>query len=97
MRALLNSTRKFIETGPNLGNPAYGKILYRRFCSDCHGENGEGIKAPALNNQEFLNAASNGFIIGTISIGRKDTEMPSWGRGTKQYPQLATQDRWDIV
>ena len=92
-----DSTRKFIEKDPNLGNPAYGKILYRRFCSDCHGENGEGIKAPALNNQEFLNAASNGYIIGTISIGRQDTEMPSWGRGTKKYPELATQDRWDIV
>jgi mono/diheme cytochrome c family protein len=97
IRSWEDSTRKFIEAGPDLGNPEYGKILYRRFCSECHGNNGEGIKAPALNNQEFLNAASNGYIIGTISIGRKDTKMPSWGRGTETYPQISTQDRWDIV
>ena len=97
IRSWEDSTRRFIEAGPDLGNPEYGKILYRRFCSECHGNNGEGIKAPALNNQEFLNAASNGYIIGTISVGRKDTKMPSWGRGTETYPQISTQDRWDIV
>ncbi len=97
MRSWQDSTRSYIETGPDLGNPEYGKILYRRYCGACHGEKGEGVKAPALNNQEFLNAASNGYIIGTISLGREGTKMPSWGRGSEKHPHLETQDRWDVV
>jgi mono/diheme cytochrome c family protein len=97
MRSWQDSVRNKIEPGANLGNPEYGKILYRRFCGECHGEAGLGTKAPALNNQEFLNAASNGYIIGTISLGRNNTRMPNWGNGSKEFPALPVRDRHDIV
>jgi hypothetical protein len=58
---------------------------------------GEGVIAPALNNQEFLSAASNGYIMATISIGRQGTKMPSWGYGSDEYPALTTTQRKDLV
>jgi hypothetical protein len=58
---------------------------------------GEGSQAPALNNQEFLNAATNGFIYATLSIGRNGTAMPSWGRGSDKHRALDFQERHDIV
>jgi mono/diheme cytochrome c family protein len=92
-----DSVTMHIYPGESLGNPASGEKLFEKHCSDCHGYNGEGTKAPALNNQEFLNAASNGYILGTISLGRENTAMPSWGRGGEKYSKLGGSQRWDIV
>ena len=50
-------------------NVCYTKLLRSR----CHGTNGEGTEAPALNSQEFLNAATNGYILATMTIGRDGT------------------------
>jgi hypothetical protein len=50
-----------------------------------------------LNNQDFLNAATNGYILGTISLGRIDTPMPSWGRGSEKYPVMTGAGRQDVV
>ncbi len=92
-----DSIPEFIPAGMVLGDPERGKSLFYRRCAECHGQYGEGSKGPALNNQEFLNAASNGYIIATISLGRRGTRMPSWGRGTADYPALTPQERQDIV
>ena len=59
------------------------------------GRSGEGIKAPALNNQEFLSAASNGYLLATITLGRNGTAMPSWGYGRRtilHYPGMSGSD-----
>lgn len=86
-----------IYAGESVGRASLGRDLYEKHCSECHGYEGEGKKAPALKNQEFLNAASNGFILATISLGRGETEMPSWGRGTDKYSKLTGEQRNDIV
>mgnify|MGYP006286980393 CR=1 FL=1 len=88
---------EYIYAGPNPGNPSTGKDLYQNHCSECHGEEGMGPIAPALNNQEFLSAASNGYMIATITIGREGTEMPSWGYKNDEYPVLSAGKRNDIV
>ena len=88
---------EYIYAGPNPGNPSTGKDLYQNHCSECHGEEGMGLIAPALNNQEFLSAASNGYMMATITIGRKGTEMPSWGYKNDEYPLLSAGTRNDIV
>ena len=54
-------------------------------------------KAPALNNQELLNAASNGYLMATITIGRNGTVMPEWGKETEDHSMLSSDDRKDIV
>ena len=86
-----------IYTGPIFGSAEKGKILFQELCVECHGQLGEGSQAPALNNQEFLNAATNGFIYATLSLGRNGTDMPSWGQGSDEYRTLAFQERHDIV
>ena len=97
MYSRTDSISDYIPAGMVLGDPERGKSLFYRRCAECHGQNGEGGKGPALNNQEFLNAASNGYILATISLGRRGTEMPSWGRGKRGYPALTPQERWDVV
>ncbi len=64
-----------------------GRDAFSRYCAGCHGTNGrggldgEGYHAPALNNQEFLDAASDGFLLATIARGRAGTPMRPFGRG----------------
>jgi mono/diheme cytochrome c family protein len=86
-----------IYPGPIFGSSERGKSLFQELCIECHGQLGEGSQAPALNNQEFLNAATNGYIYATISLGRNGTDMPSWGRGSDKYRTLNSQERHDIV
>ncbi len=87
----------FLPAGASPGNPANGKQLFRELCAECHGEAGEGKKAPALNNQELLGAATNGYLLATVTLGRRGTPMPSWGTGSQQYRRLTAGERKDIV
>jgi len=97
MREKAGSKRDYIYQGSNPGDAGAGRYLFAENCAECHGKDGEGLKAPALNNQEFLSAASNGYIMATISIGREGTKMPSWGHGTSGYPALTSAQRKDLV
>ena len=58
---------------------------------------GRGPKAPALNNQEFLNGATNGYVFATVSLGRSGTDMPSWGKGSDRHAALDLEARQDVV
>ena len=42
-----------------------------------------------MRNQEFLSAATNGYLLATVTLGRRGTAMPPWGRGSSQHRQLA--------
>jgi len=87
----------FLPAGASPGNPASGEKLFRELCAECHGETGGGKKAPALNNQEFLGAATNGYLLATITLGRRGTPMPSWGTGSPQHRRLTAGERKEIV
>jgi mono/diheme cytochrome c family protein len=87
----------YIYAGANPGATERGGPLYKQHCADCHGRTGEGEKAPALNNQELLSAASNGYLMATITVGRVGTEMPGWGREGEDHPVLKGRERQDIV
>ena len=97
MRGMEHRIEEYIDPGADLGNAEQGKKLYRRFCSECHGEKGEGPKAPALHNDEFLNAASHGYLLATITLGRENTPMPAWGQDSEKRKKLTARQRWDIV
>jgi mono/diheme cytochrome c family protein len=97
MKSRIDSVTDVIYPGESLGKPGPGKTLYLKYCSKCHGYNGEGDKAPALNNQEFLNAATNGFILATISLGRAGTAMPTWGKVNEKNRKLSGAERQDII
>jgi cbb3-type cytochrome c oxidase subunit III len=97
MKSNLTQQFDFIFSRESLGNPVRGKKLYNNLCVECHGKNGDDLQAPALHNQEFLNAASNGYLLATITLGRNGTAMPSWGKGSEKYRKLTSEERVDLV
>lgn len=80
-----------------------GKELFAGYCSGCHGPAGLGTQdgpkyyAPALNNQDFLDAASDGFLLATIARGRRGTPMRPFGKGAGGIVSLAPEQISDIV
>ena len=97
LREKAEQPKEILYAGTNFGQSETGKILFEQNCAECHGQNGEGLKAPALNNQELLSAATKGYLYATISLGRTDTNMPSWGRGEDNHQNLSIQERHDVV
>lgn len=97
LREFSKERQEIIYPGSNLGRFSAGHTLFQNNCSDCHGKSGKGPKAPALNNQELLNSASNGYFYATLALGRGGKAMPSWGRGEASFEKLSIQERYDIV
>jgi len=97
MRNSAQETFTYVYPGSNPGRSTAGAAIFNQRCIECHGPSGEGIKGPALNNQEFLSAASNGYLLATITLGRNQTAMPSWGYGQGEYPALSGAERQDLV
>ena len=97
MRVSAGSPLTYLFPGSNPGNREQGAGIFAIRCAECHGPSGEGTEAPALNSQEFLSAASNGYLMATITLGRNGTAMPSWGYGQGKYPALSGKERKDLV
>lgn len=57
---------------------ALGKSVYLADCASCHGENGEGIDAPALNSKQFLDNVTEEQIASIVAHGVPGTEMSAW-------------------
>jgi mono/diheme cytochrome c family protein len=55
-----------------------GRQLWSLNCATCHGDAGQGIDAPALNSQEFLNNVTDEQIHGIVAGGIPGTAMPAW-------------------
>jgi mono/diheme cytochrome c family protein len=69
---------------------AAGKKLYGQNCSQCHGNNLQGMgPAPALDNASTKNAKP-GELFWFITTGNLNNGIPSWS-------QLPKQQRWQIV
>jgi len=85
-----------VAKSPN-GRPEKGKAHYGRSCSGCHGPRGEGASGPALSNGGFLRAASDGFLLATLALGRSGTEMRPAKRGPQSILQLSSDEVNDIV
>lgn len=80
-----------------LGSPARGRELYEGSggCASCHGFDGQGGVGPALGNREFLANAPEGFLIGTMVLGRHGTEMRTFGSGG--IAELRTSEFMDVA
>jgi mono/diheme cytochrome c family protein len=74
-----------------------GATLYGSFCASCHGPRGEGRRYPgmppfpAVGNPDFLQAASDEFLLASIQRGRPGRRMPAWGEkeGGLRPPEVA--------
>lgn len=84
---------------------AVGARLYGAICAACHGADGRGAQdaprssdeGPALNNRVLLDAASDAYLIETITEGRSGTSMPGFSRPTPLYPTLSAEEIESIV
>lgn len=57
-----------------------GKQLFEFNCASCHGANGEGVSAPALNAKQFLQTATNEQIESLVSVGVPGTPMSAFSQ-----------------
>ena len=69
---------------PRLGTEVeLGRMVYEQKggCAKCHGGQGQGASGPALGNPDFLRVTTDGYLAGTIVLGRENSEMLSFYRG----------------
>lgn len=52
--------------------------LYDHHCAECHGADGRGGKAPALNKQGLLRTVGEDYLIRSISFGRPVRGCPAY-------------------
>ena len=76
---------------------AIGSRLFASYCAGCHGQRGEGVQAPALNNQSLLSNASDSYLIETIGRGRRGTLMQSFRSASPVHPALAEDEIESLV
>jgi len=55
-----------------------GHDLWGLSCASCHGLQGQGVDAPALNSKEFYEGTTDEQIHHLIAAGIPGTEMPTW-------------------
>lgn len=55
-----------------------GRELFAANCSSCHGDDGQGVDAPALDSRQFLSAATDAQIASLIAHGVPGTEMSAY-------------------
>lgn len=55
-----------------------GEAIWGLNCAACHGVNGEGGIGPALNSQQFLQAATNEQASQLIAVGVPGTQMSAY-------------------
>jgi cbb3-type cytochrome c oxidase subunit III len=92
------ATATDIRAAPPNGDSDRGQTLFTNVCAACHGGKGEGTdKAIALNDPQKLKEFDDAWYRETITKGRPDKGMPTWG--TVLAPQqisdlLALVDQW---
>jgi mono/diheme cytochrome c family protein len=79
------------------GDAAAGKRLFATNCAGCHGSQGEGLDAPALNNQALLTSADDTYLLETIGRGRRGTPMRSFREGSPVNPALSAAEIESLV
>jgi mono/diheme cytochrome c family protein len=75
----------------------FGEQRYTQLCAGCHGKQGEGVDAPALNNKVLLENATDAYLVETIGRGRRGTAMPSFREAALTHPALAESEMEAIV
>jgi cytochrome c oxidase cbb3-type subunit 3 len=78
------------------GNPQRGEDVFRKFCSACHGPNGEGTReASSIVNGTYLALASDQDLRTIVIAGRPELGAPDW-RGNGPGP-MSAQEISDVV
>ncbi|MGB5200636.1 MAG: c-type cytochrome [Sedimenticolaceae bacterium] len=86
------------------GDVTNGRALYTEHCVKCHAEDGSGegkgtgvtlsrersflVMPASISNPGFLASATDQMIQRSITVGRKDSGMPAFGRGRLSDAQI---------
>jgi mono/diheme cytochrome c family protein len=79
------------------GDRAAGERLFASTCAGCHGANGEGADAPALNNAVLQQFATDTYFVETITRGRRGTAMAGFAEPTPVRRTLSPHEIESIV
>lgn len=79
------------------GDAARGRQLFAAHCAACHGPDGRGLEAVALNNSVLLSSASDSYLVETIGRGRQGTLMPGFRQGSTVYRALTADEIESLV
>ena len=79
------------------GDAAAGKRTFEAICAGCHGAQGRGGESPALNNLVLLDAATDTYLVETISRGRRTTAMAGFLTASPIRPALARSEVEAVV
>lgn len=74
------------------GDATQGKRIFESTCSGCHGKQGKGGEGPALNNKVLLAAATDTYLVETVSRGRRGTAMSGFLEPSPVRPALSRAD-----
>ena len=100
IRALGGNVQYKPDTMPQIwakGDANTGARLFASNCAGCHGKTGEGLDAPALGNKAFLSAATDTFLVETISRGRRGSLMQGFANGSTVRRTLTREEIETIV
>ena len=59
-------------------NAAIGAAIFLNNCSPCHGNQGQGVDAPALRNNQYVGTTNPQDIAAVVANGLPNSEMPAW-------------------
>ena len=65
-----------------MGDPKWrsvGEVTFITHCKSCHGSEGEGISAPNMTDDYYINVKSIEDIAKVVREGAKNGAMPAWG------------------
>lgn len=71
---------------------AQGRRIFEAACEGCHGIKGVGGQGPALNNRVLQAAATDTYLVETITRGRRGTAMPSFTESSPVRPALTREE-----
>lgn len=79
-----------ISAGPAQGEAAMGAAVYMKYCSQCHGNLGQGVTGPGLRGDPFIRMSNDQAVFTKIALGdrKADNVMPGW-LASKSGPLVA--------
>jgi mono/diheme cytochrome c family protein len=100
LRRLGNTPAPAADTRPTRwakGDATEGKRLFSIHCQGCHGDKGQGLEGPALNNNVLLGSATDTYLFETISRGRAGTPMNAFSQPSTLHPVLTAVEIESLV
>ena len=96
-RGILDGSNPPSYAAKTTGNAVNGELVYRTYCSSCHGSGGQGSpKGSAITNDSFLSLVSDQGLRTMVIAGRPELAAPDW-RGNVPGKPMTDQEITDVV